>query len=277
MRDFKHCVAVVTGAGSGIGRALAVNLAGQGAHVAISDINEAGLAETAKILEAFDVKVRADYLDVSKRGDVFAYAESIQEHFGQVNLVINNAGAALNGEFRDTPIDDMVWQMDVNFWGVVYGTKAFLPFLERGEWGHIVNISSIFGIIASPSTSLYNASKFAVRGLTETLRIELDAAGSSVSVTCVHPGGIKTNVARDSRKVRTNKPDTKSTEELAAEFEKAARTTPEKAAAIILKGTAKNKMRVLVGPDAWLLDKIQRIMPTQYPAFLSKIFGITPD
>lgn len=274
MRDFKDCVAVVTGTGSGIGRALALNLAARGANLAISDINEAGLQETVKMLEAFDVKVRADYLDVSKRDDVFAYADAIQEHYGVVNLVINNAGAALNGEFRDTPVDDMVWQMDVNFWGVVYGTKAFLPYLERAKWGHIVNISSLFGLIASPSTSLYNASKFAVRGLTETLRIELDADNSSVSATSVHPGGIKTNVARSARSVRTNKPGAKTIDERADEFDKLVRTTPEKAAEVILKAAAKNKMRVLVGPDAKLIDKIQRLLPTKYAWFLEKIFGI---
>lgn len=277
MRDFNNCVAVVTGTGSGIGRALALNLAARGADLAISDINEIGLQETVKMLEAFDVKVRADYLDVSKREDVFAYADAIQDHYGHVNLVINNAGAALNGEFRDTPVDDMVWQMDVNFWGVVYGTKAFLPYLERADWGHIINISSIFGLLGSPSTSLYNASKFAVRGLTETLRIELEATDSTVSATSVHPGGIKTNVARSARTVRANKPGAKTTEERADEFEKLVRTTPEKAAEIILKAASKNKMRVLVGGDAWVVDKIQRLLPTKYPWFLQKIFGINLD
>lgn len=277
MRDFKNCVAVVTGTGSGIGRALALNLASRGANLAISDINEDGLQATAKMLEAFDVKVRADYLDVSKRDDVFAYADAIQEHFGVVNLVINNAGAALSGEFRDTPVDDMIWQMDVNFWGVAYGTKAFLPYLERAEWGHIVNISSLFGLIGSPNTSIYCASKFAVRGMTETLRIELDADNSTVSATSVHPGGIKTNVARSARAVRTNKPDAKTVDERADEFDKLVRTTPEKAAEVILNAAAKNKMRVLVGPDAKLIDKIQRLMPTKYAWFLEKIFGVGED
>lgn len=277
MRNFNNCVAVVTGAGSGIGRALALDLASRGADLAISDINEKGLQETANLLEAFDVKVRADYLDVAKREDVFAYADAIQDHYGSVNLVINNAGAALNGEFRDTTVDDMIWQMDVNFWGVVYGTKAFLPYLERAEWGHIVNISSLFGLIGSPSTSLYNASKFAVRGLTETLRIELDASQSTVSASSVHPGGVKTSVARSARTVRTNKPGAKTIEERADEFDQVARTTPEKAAKIILDGTAKNKMRILVGNDAKLIDKIQRVLPTKYAWFLQKIFGIGSD
>ena len=273
MRDYANAVAVITGAGSGIGRALALQLASEGAHVAISDFNQDGLDETAQMLEAFDVKVRADYLDVTDKAAVFAYAQAINAHFGHVNLVINNAGAALAGDFAKSSMDDFKWQMDVNFWGVAYGTKAFLPILEQAEWGHIVNISSIFGIIANPGNSAYNASKFAVRGMTEALRIELDAAGSSVSCTCVHPGGVKTNIARTARMVNTNDPGAKTPDELADNFDKVARSTPEKAAKIILKAAAKNKRRVLVGGDAWLLDKIQRLMPTGYAGILATIFN----
>ncbi|MGJ8561908.1 MAG: SDR family NAD(P)-dependent oxidoreductase [Alphaproteobacteria bacterium] len=271
MRDFKNAVAVVTGAGSGIGRALAINLAGQGAHIAISDINKASLAETADMLAAFDVKVKADVLDITDEDGVFKYAEAIRDHFGHVNLVINNAGAALSGDFAKASMQDFKWQMDVNFWGVAYGTKAFLPILEQAEWGHIVNISSIFGIIASPSNSAYNASKFAVRGMTEALRIELDAAGSTVSCTCVHPGGVKTNIARTARVVNTNDPNASTPDELADRFDAVAKTTPEKAAQTILKGAAKNKKRVLVGGDAWLLDKIQRLMPTGYGSIIGRL------
>ncbi len=274
MRDFNKCVAVVTGAGSGIGRALALQLASEGADLALADINQDGLDETAKMVGNFDVKMRADVLDVSDEAAVFAYAEVVQTHFGTVNLVINNAGAALNGEFSKSSMADFKWQMGVNFWGVAYGTKAFLPLLEKAEWGHIVNVSSIFGIIAASGNSAYNASKFAVRGMTEALRIELDAAGSTVSCTCVHPGGVKTNIARTARTVRDNSPDAKSKEELAAQFDAVAKTTPEKAAQIILKAAAKNKKRVLVGFDAWLLDKIQRLFPTRYSGILDTVFGL---
>lgn len=277
MRDFRDCVAVVTGAGSGIGRALAINLAGRGAHLAISDINQGGLDETLSQLAMFDVTIKADQLDVTDRDAVFAYADAVQAHFGRVNLVINNAGAALNGEFRVMPMDDFIWQMDVNFWGVAHGTKAFLPHLENADWGHITNISSIFGIIASPGNSAYNASKFAVRGMTECLRMELDMAESSVSATSVHPGGIKTNIARSARVILSNDPDAKTKDELADQFDTIARTTPEKAAEIILRGTAKNKKRVLVGFDAWVIDKVQRLFPTRYVWILTKLFGVGDD
>lgn len=270
-------MAVVTGAGSGIGRALAINLAGRGAHLAISDINQGGLDETLSQLAMFDVTIKADQLDVTDRDAVFAYADAVQAHFGRVNLVINNAGAALNGEFRVMPMDDFIWQMDVNFWGVAHGTKAFLPHLENADWGHITNISSIFGIIASPGNSAYNASKFAVRGMTECLRMELDMAESSVSATSVHPGGIKTNIARSARVILSNDPDAKTKDELADQFDTIARTTPEKAAEIILRGTAKNKKRVLVGFDAWVIDKVQRLFPTRYVWILTKLFGVGDD
>lgn len=274
MRDYKGAVVAVTGAGSGIGRALALQLAGEGANVAISDINSESLAGTSEMLAAFDVKVRADILDVTDEKVVFDYADAVRDHFGHVNMVINNAGAALSGDFSKASLDDFRWQMDINFWGVAYGTKAFLPILEQAEWGHIVNISSIFGIIASPSNSAYNASKFAVRGMTEALRIELDQAGSSVSCTCVHPGGVKTNIARTARVVKTNDPEAKSADELADNFDKLARTTPEKAAQVILKGAARNKKRVLVGGDAKLLDKMQRLLPTRYAGVLAAIFKV---
>ncbi len=277
MRNYNNSVAVITGAGSGIGRALSIHLASSGADVAISDINSDSLQETADMLSTFDVRVLASVLDVSDEVAVFEYAQSVQDHFGRVNLVINNAGAALSGDFAKTSLEDFKWQMGVNFWGVAYGTKAFLPILEQAEWGHIVNISSIFGIIASPGASAYNASKFAVRGMTEALRIELDAAGSSVSCTCVHPGGVKTNIVRKARTVRDNSPGAKSKEELAAHFDQVAKTTPEKAAQVILKAAARNKKRVLVGADAWLLDKVQRLFPTRYAGVLDKLFKINQN
>jgi len=274
MRNFKDCVAVVTGAGSGIGRALAINLAKSGAHVAMCDINMDGLAETEALLKGFDVKVKADHLDVTDRDAVFAYADAIQDHFGRVNLVINNAGAALNGEFSKINMDEFSWQMDVNFWGVAYGTKAFLPHLQEAEWGHIVNISSLFGLIAAPGNSAYNASKFAVRGMTEALRIELKLSKSSVSCTSVHPGGINTNIVRNARSGRNNAfMGGRSKEDMAANFEKLARTSPEKAADIILRAAARDKMRVLVGGDAWVIDKLQRLFPTKYFPIMVKLFG----
>lgn len=272
MRKYKDCVAVVTGAGSGIGRALAVRLAKEGAKLAISDFNQAGLDETVSMLGEADL--RADYLDVTNKEAVFAYAETVRDHFGHVNMVINNAGAALNGEFAEVDVENVRWQMDVNFWGVVYGSKAFLPILEEAEWGHIVNISSLFGLIAFPGNSAYNASKFAVRGLTECMRIELKMAGSTVSATSVHPGGIKTNVARNARSGRKNSfTGGRSHEEMIHNFDKAAITTADKAAEVILRGAAKDKMRVLIGGDAWVMDKVQRLFPSFYFPIMKRLLG----
>jgi len=275
--DFQGAVAVVTGAGSGIGRALAMGLADRGADLALCDINKDTLIETENLIGS-KVKVRIDVLDVTNRPAVFAYAADIKEEFGKVNLVFNNAGAALNGRFDQTGLDDFDWQMDVNFGGVLNGTKAFLPILEEAEWGHITNISSIFGIIAAPGNSAYNASKFAVRGMTECLRIELKQSGSSVSCTSVHPGGVKTNVVRNARSSSGNTfMGGKTHEEVIAGFDKLARTTSEKAAKIILDGTAKNKKRVLVGMDAKLIDKIQRVFPTVYFPIMRKVLGFGKD
>ncbi len=275
--NFKDAVAVVTGAGSGIGRALALDLAVRGAHVAISDINQSGLDETASLI-GDKVKVRKDLLDVTNRGAMFAYATDIKEEFGKVNLVFNNAGAALNGRFDETDLDDFDWQMNVNFNGVLNGTKAFLPILEAADWGHITNISSIFGIIAAPGNSAYNASKFAVRGMTECLRIELKQSGSNVSCSTVNPGGVKTNVVRNARSAKGNTfLGGKTHDEMIQGFDELAKTTPEKAAKIILNGTAKNKKRILVGTDAKIIDKIQRVFPTLYFPIMQKTFGWGKD
>lgn len=275
--EFKNAVAVVTGAGSGIGRALALGLADRGADLALSDINEAGLNETASLI-GDSVKVQTDLLDVTNREAVFAYAADIKENFGKVNLVFNNAGAALNGRFDQTGLDDFDWQMNVNFGGVLNGTKAFLPILEQSEWGHITNISSIFGIIAAPGNSAYNASKFAVRGMTECLRIELKQSGSKVSCSTVNPGGVKTNVVRNARSAHGNTfMGGKTHDEMIEGFDEIAKTTPEKAAKIILDGTAKNKKRILVGMDAKIIDKIQRFFPTLYFPIMQKTFGWGKD
>ena len=264
-RSFKDAVAVITGAGSGMGRTLAIQLAEEGAHLALSDINLESVQETKTMLAEAGVNIRADLLDVTNKDAVFAYAEDVQKEFGKVNLVFNNAGAALNAPFEKMTIEDFKWQMDVNFWGVAYGTKAFLPILEQAEWGHIVNTSSLFGLVASPTNSAYNASKFAVRGMTECLRMELDQKDSNVSITSVHPGGVKTNIVKLARTSQNNTfLDGKSREEAVARFDELAITTAEKAASIIIEGVRKNKKRVLVGPDAKFMDKVQRLMPEGY-------------
>ena len=199
MKSLKDKVVVITGAGSGIGRALALDLAGKGAVLALSDVDEEGLAETVVLAEKAGAEVRSDRLDVADRDAFAAYAESVAEQFGRVNVVINNAGVALAGDFVDLEMKDIDWIIGVNFWGVVHGTKFFLPHLIESGDGHLVNISSLFGLVSMPGQSMYNASKYAVRGMTEAIREEMLISGHEVGVTAVHPGGIKTAIARNAR------------------------------------------------------------------------------
>ena len=195
MEGFAGKVAVVTGAGSGIGQALAIELARSGARVAISDVNTEGLAATEERLKAIGAQVKADRLDVTEREAFELYADAVKEHFGKVNQIYNNAGIAFAGDIEVSPFKDIEKVMDVDFWGVVNGTKVFLPHLVESGDGHVINISSVFGLFSVPGQAAYNAAKFAVRGFTEALRQEMMAAGHPVKVTTVHPGGIRTNIA----------------------------------------------------------------------------------
>lgn len=272
MSKFHQSVAVVTGAASGIGRELVIELARRGARIAISDVNQNGLDETKTIAEELGAEVLAQTLDVSNREAVFYHADQVEEHFGQVNLVINNAGVALkSGSLKATSLDEFEWLMGINFFGVLYGTKAFLPILERAQWGHIVNLSSLFGLIGVPEQSAYNASKFAVRGMTEALRQELELSNSTVSCTSVHPGGVKTNIARNARvggefdglSETQRESDVK-------RFDKLARTTATSAANQILDAVLANKRRLLIGKDAKMMDLVQRAAPNQYQKVLHK-------
>jgi short-subunit dehydrogenase len=265
MKNLNGKVAAVTGAGSGIGRALAINLAQQGCNVALSDVNEAGLAETAELLKQYPVKITTQKLDVSDIDAFYAWADQVVADHGKANLVFNNAGVALAGTVGDLSIEDYKWIMDINFYGVLYGTKAFLPHMENAGEGHIVNISSIFGLASQPLMSGYNASKFAVRGLTESLRQDLDIAGSCVSTTCVHPGGIKTNIAQSTRFNENSSAITGADADASkADFERLFITTPDKAAKTIINGVKKNKRRVLIGPDAIAFDLMVRTMGSWY-------------
>jgi NAD(P)-dependent dehydrogenase (short-subunit alcohol dehydrogenase family) len=264
MKDFKNKVAAITGAGSGMGRELAVQLAERGCHVAISDVNEKGLAETAELAKQHGVKVTAARVDVANKDAVYAWAEQVARDHGKVNLIFNNAGVALGATVEGMQYEDFNWLFNINFWGVVYGTKAFLPHLKAAGEGHIVNTSSVFGLAGIPTQSAYNAAKFAVRGFTESLRQELDMMNCGVSATSVHPGGIKTNIARAARhdpSVRALGIDEKSA---GADFEKNFITTAADAARTIIKAVEKNKRRVLVGPDAVIFDWLVRLFPSLY-------------
>lgn len=265
MKNLQDRVAVVTGAASGIGRALAVQLADAGCRLALADLNEAGLKETADKLRDDGHDVLTRKLDVADREAFYHFADEVMDRFGTVHLVINNAGVALGATVEDMTYEDFEWLMGINFWGVVYGTKAFLPHLKQAEEGHIVNVSSVFGLIGIPTQSAYNAAKFAVRGFTESLRQELEIEGGNVSCTCVHPGGIKTNIARNARMRDVSKVTGSSdTAKMTADFEKMFRTSPEDAARAIIKGVRGNRRRVLIGADAQMIDKMQRTMPTLY-------------
>lgn len=266
MKDFKNKVAAITGAASGMGRTLAIELARRGCHLALSDVNEAGLAETARLAGQHGVKITTQSLDVAQREAVYAWADAVVRDHGRVNLVFNNAGVAL-GAFIDTvKPEDFEWIMGINFWGVVWGTQAFLPHLKRAGEGHIINTSSLFGLLASPTQGTYNASKFAVRGFTEALRQELDLEQCGVSATSVHPGGIRTNIARAAKMDASMDRATGGQAEAArARFDQMLNmTTAESAAQQILRAVERNQRRVLVGMDAKLMDFVVRLLGSWY-------------
>ncbi|MBE2166372.1 SDR family oxidoreductase [Acinetobacter oleivorans] len=269
MKSFKNKVAAVTGAGSGIGQAIAIALAKQGCHLALSDISEVGLAKTVELLTPYSVKVTTQKVDVAKRDEVATWAKAVVDEHGQVNLIFNNAGVAIGSTAEGVSYEDLEWLIGINFWGVVYGTKEFLPYLKQSGDGHIINISSMFGLTAQPTQSAYNASKFAVRGFTESLRQELDLQNAGVSATCVHPGGIRTNIAKAAR--MNNSIQSLGMDPLKSQdaFDKLLRTPAEDAAQQILEAVRKDRRRLLIGADAKAVDVIQRILPQGY----QKIFA----
>ena len=261
-------VVVLTGAASGIGRALALELAGLGARLAISDVDAAGLQETADLVrEATGQEARVDKLDVRDRSAWTQYADAVVADLGSVSVVVNNAGVALNGDVVDMSDAQLDFVMDVDFWGVVHGTRALLPHVIASGDGHVVNISSLFGLMAVPGQSAYNAAKFGVRGFTEALRQEMLIARNGVSVTCVHPGGVKTAIARNAASAGSTD------QQRSADFfdKHLAKTTAEQAAATIVDGIRKDRARVLVGRDAQVLDLLVRFTGSGYQRVVSRL------
>lgn len=268
MKAFKDKVCVITGAASGIGRALAVELAEVGAVLALSDINAEGLEETTQMVGGSN-KVMTDVFDMADANAIANYADKVTSNLGGADYVFNVAGLTRVGNFIDTPLESMEKVMDVNYWGVVRMTKAFIDQIIASK-GTLVNISSVFGLIGYAGQTHYCASKFAVRGFTETLAQELK--GTGVGICSVHPGGIATNIARNA--IADKLPDSGATrEEMDAAFDKMAITSPQKAAQVILKGATKKKRRILIGGDARFISIVSRLFPSGYSKVLEKYSG----
>lgn len=272
MKSFKNKVAAVTGAGSGIGQQLAIQLAKRGCHVAISDINADGLEQTKNQLAAYDVRVTSCELDVSNKQQMRDWASDVVKQHGKVNLIFNNAGVALSTTVEGATYEEYEWIMGINFWGVVYGTKEFLPYIKDTKDGYVVNISSLFGLTAQPTQSAYNATKFAVRGFTESLSQELDIQKCGVKALSVHPGGIRTNIA-DSARMNDSVQSLGNAVVSPDKFNRLLRFPPEDAANLILDAVKNKQRRLLIGNDAKAIDAIQRVFPSGYQkvtAILSK-------
>ena len=270
MTSIRGAAAAVTGAASGIGRALALELAARGCDLALADRDEAELqAVAAEIAKTHSRKITVHRVDVAEPSEIEAFAEGASAAHPGLNIVVNNAGVALLGQFNEIDQAQMEWLININFWGVVHSTRAFLPQLARQREAHIVNLSSIFGIIAPPGQTAYAASKFAVRGFSESLRHELQAAASPVRVSVVHPGGVATNIVRNSR-TGVGVTDNERRAGAIERFDSVARTTPAAAAQRIIKGIENNEPRILIGNDARMMDLLQRFLPATYWAVLSR-------
>ena len=266
----------MTGAASGIGRALAIELAGRGANLAVSDVDDAGLFETVSRCEDAakgSGKARGYHLDVADRQAFAAHAGEVASEFGRVDMVFNNAGVAVTATVEEMRWDDFDWLMGINFWGVVHGSKIFLPHLISSGNGYLVNISSVFGFIGVPTQSSYNAAKFAVRGFTEALRQEMLMDRKPVTVCCVHPGGIRTNIAKNSR---ASNLDPAEKQRMAADFERLARTSPERAARTILRGMERRRPRILIGLDAYAIEGMERLLGARYQGVVARIARRSP-
>jgi NAD(P)-dependent dehydrogenase (short-subunit alcohol dehydrogenase family) len=270
MKTLSGKVVAITGAASGMGRALALECARRGADLALVDIDVPGVEDTAQRARAhrLGARVEVQRLDVADRDAIQAWAAAVERGLGGADVLVNNAGVSLSASVERMTDADFHWLFDINFWGVVNGTRAFLPQLRSKPEAHVVNLSSIFGIIGVPTQSAYCASKFAVRGFTESLRQEL--ADTNVRVSCVHPGGIRTDIVRRGRHYEDANRKNTSTEEVAETFDAGARTTADEAARIILRGVLRDDPRILVGADAVALDVMARLAPRRYDAVVTR-------
>jgi short-subunit dehydrogenase len=269
MTQVKGATAAVTGAASGIGRALALAFAEQGCNLALADRDEVGLAAVADGLRRkHKLAITTARLDVSDAADVARFAAAAVAAHPKLNIIVNNAGVALLGDHDEVELADMQWLMNINFWGVVYGCRSFMPHLVQQPEAHIVNVSSVFGLMGPPGQTAYAAAKFAVRGYSESLRYELEERGGRIKVSTVHPGGIKTNIVKNARAVKSL---SNRRADLADAFAKMARTTPAQAAETIMAGILANHPRILIGGDAHLIDRLQRLMPVRYYKWLRRV------
>ena len=259
-RYFAGKTAAISGAGDGIGRALSQRLNAAGCHLWLSDINPKTLAETCASLDDARGRVTSQIVDCGQRDALFSWAEAVGADTSSLDALFNNAGVGYGARFADSSEENFEWLIDINFWGVVHATRAFLPLLTQAERGHLVNLSSIFGMVGIPTQSAYNAAKFAVRGFSEALQAEY--IDSNLFVSSVHPGGVQTNIARSAR--TDGESNMADADERDQQFRRLARTTPERAADIILRGTARGKRRIMVGWDAWLILQLTKIFPTRY-------------
>lgn len=269
MTDLKNRVAAITGAGSGIGRALALELANEGVHLALSDIDISSAKETAQAASAMGVRATATAVDVADRQQIAKWAQQVVDEHGGVSLLFNNAGITVVESIEAIDYTDFERVMAIDFWGVVYGTKTFLPILKRQPRANIINISSVFGLIAAPSQAAYNAAKFAVRGFTECLRLELELEGARVAVSCVHPGGIATNIVKNAHFGQFTS-TFGGVGAFTQAFQRAARQSPTQAAKTIIDGVKQNQPRILVGTDAHVIDACQRLLPSAYQKLFAR-------
>ena len=268
-RYFAGKTAAITGAGDGIGRALSQRLNAAGCHLWLSDINPETLAKTCASLDDARGRITSQVVDCGQRDALFAWAEAVSAGTNRLDALFNNAGVGYGARFADSSEENFEWLIDINFWGVVHATRAFLPLLTQAERGHLVNLSSIFGMVGIPTQTAYNAAKFAVRGFSEALQAEyLD---SNLFVSSVHPGGVQTNIARSARTDGAG--NMADADERDQQFRRLARTTPERAADIILRGTARGKRRIMVGWDAWLILQLTKILPTRYHWVTARVAG----